>query len=185
MEGEETITIEHLPELIGELRGAARQLLRGERIGCSIRATALVVSALRRQVPAGTSWEDLSWQNRHDFFASVHRSMRNALVDHARARAAKRRPHLEFRLPEELDFLSNRSAEEVRPVEILALDEALGWLETSHPDLGDIVQHHYFTGITIGEMAALLETSDRTIKRRLREARILLQQKISEILAAA
>ncbi|CAN5177395.1 sigma-70 family RNA polymerase sigma factor [soil metagenome] len=185
MDDDEPITIQDVAELIGELRTVARQLLRSERGGCSIRPTALVMSALRREVRANASWDDLSWQNRHAFFASVHRGMRHALVDHARARSAKRRPRLEFRLPEELDFLAASVSADERPEEILALDEALAWLEGSHPDLGSIVQHHYFTGISILEMAELLETSGRTVKRRLREARVLLQQKMSELLTEA
>ena len=69
-----------------------------------------------------------------------------------------------------------------RPEILLALDEALDWLEQIKPELHQIVSHHFFTGLTVEEISGLLEASSRTVKRRLSEGRILLHGKILELI---
>ena len=64
----------------------ARQLLRGESDAHSLRATALVISALRRSKPDSVAWDELYWKDQRSFYSSMYRSMRHALVDHARSR---------------------------------------------------------------------------------------------------
>lgn len=169
-------------QLMDELRLVARQLLLGERHGEQVRPTALVLSGLRRlNGPAG-DWESLSWKSRQYFFGAMRQAMRRALLDYARHRAAQRRPQLDFVEPEGLDFLDLPAVADERPERIQALDEALAWLERSHPALAEIVEYRYFAGLTIPEVSRVLETSEKTVQRRWVEARLLLHRHVLDSL---
>ena len=182
MSDEKAITIDDLKEFTHELRIIARNLLSTENRAASIRPTALVNSALLRNKPKSVAWEDLRWANRHAFFASMHQAMRHALIDHARKRDAEKRPTLVAVEPEELDMANLPEICECHPERIVALEEALSWMENSKAQLVDIVYYHYFSGHTVNEMARLLDVSEKTIKRRLKEARLLLHRKILSLL---
>src|SRR6266566_5881203 len=69
-----------------ELRRLAGAYMRRERPGQTIQATALVHEAYLRLVDAGTPWKD----ERH-FVGIAARSMRQILVERARARGAQKR----------------------------------------------------------------------------------------------
>src|SRR5262245_30520380 len=69
-----------------ELRRLAGAYMRRERPGQTLQATALVHEAYLRLADAGLSWKD------HNHFIGVAaRSMRQILVDRARARGAQKR----------------------------------------------------------------------------------------------
>ncbi len=176
----EVVDIENLQEFMGALRSMARQLLAGEANAHSVRPTALVVSALRRSRAAAQDWTDLSWKNRGHFFACMYREMRRALTDHARRRCAAKRPPLEFVAPDDFDLHCLPAVADAKPEIILAMYDALDWLEQRHRELHEILSHHYFSGMTVDEIAALMEVSVKTVKRRLAEGRLLLHQKILE-----
>jgi hypothetical protein len=74
-----------VPEVYHELRRIAAAYMRRERAGMSLQPTALVHEAFLRLAGAGTPWND----TRH-FLAIAARSMRQILVEHARARGAPR-----------------------------------------------------------------------------------------------
>ena len=177
------ITIDHVEDLLGDLRMVARRLLMSERQGISVQPTSLVLSALRRQKGKDMEWDEVTWENRRAFFGAMHHTMRRALVDYARKRNAQKRPSLEYLGGQDIEFYNLRATVEERPEQIIALEEALDWLEESDAERAEIVRHHYFTGSSVQEIAGLLESSERTVKRRLREARILLNKKILAILA--
>jgi len=115
----------------------------------------------------------------------MHRVMRQALVDHARRKTAKRRPPLSFVEPGDLDFYDLESTLRDKPEQIVALEEALEWLRERDEMLAEVVQHHYFTGLTVPELASFFEISEKTVKRRLAEARLLLHKKALELLNIA
>ena len=74
------------PLVYDELRRIARAYMRRERPGQTIQATALVHEAYLRLAGAGTPWHD----KRH-FVGIAARSMRQILVERARARGAQKR----------------------------------------------------------------------------------------------
>src|SRR5262249_42452510 len=76
-----------MPLVYDELRRLASSYLRTERPGQTLQATALVHDAYLRLL-RDTS---LSWQNRAHFFGIAARSMRQILVERARARHAEKR----------------------------------------------------------------------------------------------
>ena len=66
--------------------------------------------------------------------------------------------------------------------DILAVHEALGSLETVHPELAKLVLMRYFAGMSIGETASALDVSPSTVERQWRAARAWLQREISQSL---
>src|SRR5499427_10601473 len=108
------------PLVYNELRRLAAAYMRRERPGQTLQATALVHEAYMRLANAGTPWTD----KRH-FVGIAARSMRQILVERARARGAQKRWAGLNRVS-----LSESLAAAADPESMLpALDEALGRLE--------------------------------------------------------
>src|SRR6185295_3725350 len=83
----ESLDAEQLAPLVyAELRRLAAMYMRRERPGQTLQATALVHEAYLRLAGAGTPWQD----KRH-FVGIAARSMRQILVERARARGAQKR----------------------------------------------------------------------------------------------
>lgn len=179
------VTAADLNTLFSELRLHARRILsaKGEG-GQTLRPTELVLTALRRVRGVDREWDDVSWKDRSHFFSHVHHAMRSALIDHARKRHAQRRPQLVVVAPETLDFTNLAALAEEIPERVIALEEAIAWLDNRRPELALLIHHHYFTGETVEEIGLVLDQSPRTVRHHLTEARMLLHRKIGELLAA-
>ena len=159
-----------LPVVYEELRRLARRALRGERTGHTLQTTALVHEAYLRLMGA-----DVPWNDRIHFLAVAARCMRRVLVDHARARASAKRGGdlVRITLAEDL------GAPEPTPIDLVALDRALGGLEAKDARKGRAVELHYFAGLTLDEIATVLGVSVPTVKKDLRFARAFLRQELS------
>jgi RNA polymerase sigma factor (TIGR02999 family) len=158
------------PIVYNELRRLAAAYMRRERPGQTLQATALVHEAYLRLAGAGTPWQD----ERH-FVGIAARSMRQILVERARARGAQKRWA-------GLDRVSMTDALAVaaQPVAMLpALDEALTRLEQIDPEQARIVELRYFAGLSIEDTAAALRMSPATLKRRWALARAWLFRDMS------
>ena len=140
-----------------ELRRLAAAYMRRERPGQTLQATALVHEAYLRLAGAKTPWVD----QRH-FLAIAARSMRQILVERARARGAQKRWAGMDRvsLTESLVTAANEDA--MLPV----LDEALTRLEKLDPEQARIVELRYFVGFGNEQTADALGISPATVKRR-------------------
>ena len=150
-------TQELAPLVYDELRRLAAAYMRRERPGQTLQATALVHEAYMRLAGAGTPWHD----ERH-FVGIAARSMRQILVEHARARGAQKRWA-------GLDRVSMTDALAVaaQPANMLpALDDALTRLEQIDPEQARIVELRYFGGLSIEDTADALGMSPATLKRR-------------------
>jgi RNA polymerase sigma-70 factor, ECF subfamily len=105
--------------------------------------------------------QGLSWQNRLHFFSIAATSMRQILVDHARARHAHKRGGKSIRIPlDECMVTDDQSFED-----IAVLDEALSALEKTDARSARIVELRFFGGLTNEEIAELLDVSIRTVIR--------------------
>jgi RNA polymerase sigma factor (TIGR02999 family) len=156
-----------------ELRRLAASYMRRERPGHTLQATALVHEAYIRLAGAGTPWTD----ERH-FLAIAARSMRQILVERARARGAQKRWAGMDRvtLTESLAAAANEDAM------LPALDEALTRLEQLDPEQARIVELRYFAGMSVEEAARALDLSPATLKRRWALARAWLFRELSATL---
>jgi RNA polymerase sigma factor (TIGR02999 family) len=140
-----------------DLRRQAARCLRRERPDHTLQTTALVHEAYMRLVDQ----RRVEWQDRAHFFAIAARVMRQVLVDHARRRNADKRGGAEDALP--LDEALAVGAEEP-PVDLVALDEALGRLEALSARQARVVELRYFGGLSVEETAEVLGVSPATVK---------------------
>ena len=98
--------------------------LRRDRKDHTLQPTALVHEAYLRLL----GQREVDWQSRTHFFALASRMMRRVLVDHARARAAAKRPDDALRVMLDDDLASV----DPRGCDLLMLDQALS--ELAHLD---------------------------------------------------
>lgn len=155
-----------------ELRRQAAWFLRGERSGHTLVATALV-----HEVYLRLAGQRVRYQNREQFFAVAARMMRRVLVDHARARAAAKRPSTDDQVELEEDGLPRI---EPRDFELLGLDAALTELATLDAAKARLVELRYFGGLTAEETAEVLGVSLSTVKREWSLARAWLYHHLTQ-----
>jgi RNA polymerase sigma-70 factor (ECF subfamily) len=140
-----------------DLRRIARQHLARERTGHTLQPTALVHETYLKLV----NQTEADWKDRAHFFHVASRIMRNILVDHARSRLAEKRGgnQATIALDEAFVFLPERS--EV----LVALDKAIDELSRKDGRTSQVVELRFFAGLSIDEVAEVLGTSGRTVKR--------------------
>jgi RNA polymerase sigma-70 factor, ECF subfamily len=152
------------------LRRLAAAYMRRERPGQTLQATALVHEAYLRLADAGTPWKD-----RKHFIGVAARSMRQILVDRARARGAQKRWAGMDRVSMTDALIKATDEDRMLP----ALDEALSRLEQLDPEQARIIELRYFVGLSIEEAADALHISPATLKRRWAMARAWLFRELS------
>jgi len=158
------------PLVYDELRKVAAAYMRRERPGQTLQATALVHEAYLRLADAGTPWHD-----RRHFVGIAARSMRQILVERARARGAQKRWGALNRVSI-TDSLQLAADPEVM---LPSLDEALDKLEAIDPEQARIVELRYFAGMSVEEAADAMAMSPATLKRRWSLARAWLFRELS------
>jgi RNA polymerase sigma-70 factor (ECF subfamily) len=94
------------PRVYDELRRIAAAYMRRERPGQTLQATALVNEAYLRLAGAGTPWHD-----KQHFVGIAARSMRQILIERARARGAQKLDAEQARIVE-LRYFAGLSIEE-------------------------------------------------------------------------
>lgn len=155
--GDQTALDRLVPLVYDELRQIARCALSQQPRDRTLQTTAIVHEAYLRLA----SEPDVAWQNRAHFFAVSARLMRFLLVDHARAQRFAKRGGGRTQIS--LDQVATVALE--RPVELLALDEALDRLAAFDTQKSRIVEMRYFAGMTVEEVAATLGIAPITVKR--------------------
>ena len=159
------------PMVYDELRRLAAAFMRRERPGQTLQPTALVHEAYIRLAKAGTPWHD----KRH-FVGIAARSMRQILVERARARGAQKRWAGLNRVS-----MSDSLAVAADPEGMLpALDEALTRLEAIDAEQAKIVELRFFAGLSVEEAAEAMDMSPATLKRRFSLARAWLFRELSD-----
>ena len=159
------------PLVYNELRRVAAAYMRRERPGQTIQATALVHEAYLRLAQAGTPWHD----QRH-FVGIAARSMRQILVERARARGARKRWGGMNRVSMTESLQLAADPETMLP----ALDEAMAKLEQIDAEQAKIVELRYFAGMSVEEAAQAMDMSPATLKRRWALARAWLFRELSQ-----
>ncbi len=161
-----------MPLVYDELRRVAARYIGRERPGHTLQATALVNEAFVRLV----SEKARGFQNRAHFVAIAALSMRQILVQRARARRAAKRGGAPARVTLDDALLPDSGPS----IDVLALDEALTRLATIDPTQAKVVELRYFGGQTIEETAEALGSSPATVKREWVMARAWLKQELEK-----
>jgi RNA polymerase sigma-70 factor (ECF subfamily) len=161
-----------MPAVYFELRRLARRYLARERAGQTLQATALVNEAYLRLLKEKTH----AWRNRAHFCAIAAASMREILVERARARTASKRGGSRVRVS--LD--ESMRADKDDSVDVLALHEALERFAAMDPQLARLVELRFFGGLTIEETARELGSSPATVKRSWKLAKAWLMRELEK-----
>lgn len=156
-----------------ELHRQASRYLRRERGDHTLQTTALINEAYLKLVDQ----RDVRWQNRAHFFGIAAQAMRRILVDYARTAKREKRGGADVKL--QLDEALNVSGNE-RPIDLVALDEALDRLCALDERQAKIVELRYFSGMTEQETAEVLGISPATVRRDWTFARAWLHSQLAD-----
>ncbi|MDF1836268.1 MAG: ECF-type sigma factor [Planctomycetota bacterium] len=167
----------------GELRRVAANLMRGERAEHTLQPTALVHEVWMRLLGSDQSdqagFDESSgrqWTGRAHFLRAASRSMRNLLVDHARARRAVKRGGDHDRVA--LDDIV--AVYEERGIDVVTLNDAMTQLEAVDSQLARLVELRFFGGLATQEVASVLGVSTRTCERGWLSARAFLKRQLGD-----
>jgi RNA polymerase sigma-70 factor, ECF subfamily len=149
--------------LYSELHLVAERMMARQPAGQTLQATALVSEAyLRLAKTRGRTWTD-----RAHLISAAAQAMRTVLIDHARRRATR---GTDARLPESaLDHVLVSYQERV--VDLVELDGALKRLAEFAPQMARAVDLRFFAGLTMAEVADILEMPKRKLEREWEAAR--------------
>lgn len=166
------------PELFAALyqelhRLAERQLHRG-----GARATLSTTTLLHEAYLDMAARSDVHFPDRARFLGYAARAMRGIIIDYARRSGALKRGGgaFEVTLTTDLGAAADGGG---RAGELARLSDALDELATLEPALAELVDLHFFCGYTFGEIAGLRDSSERTVQRDWRKARLLLHQALA------
>lgn len=148
-----------MPLVYRELHTLASRYLSHERRSHTLQPTALVHEAYLRLAGAQT----IDWQGRAHFYAIAARVMRRILVDHARD--GKRQKRGGGQVLAMLDGVDVPAPSPVDAADAVALDRALGRLESLDQQQAQVVELRFFGGLTIEETAEVMHLSTGTVKR--------------------
>ena len=159
-----------LPIAYEELRALAASLFARQPASHTLQPTALVHEAYLKLVDQTA----VAWNDRSHFFRVAAKAMRQILVDHARARGAKKRGGEHQRIS--LDGLNDGGMQ----LDLMALDEALESLANLDQRAAAVVELRFFAGLGVEEVSQALGVSPRTIEMDWRMAKAWLSKALAD-----
>ena len=155
--GDQAALEQLVDQVYHELRRIARRYMRNERAGNTLQTTALVNEVYLRLVDV----QSVDWQQRAQFFAIAAQMMRRILVDAARSRGSHKRGAGAVKVNVDEALIASPE----RDSSLLALDDALDTFANLMPRQAKVVELRYFGGLSEGDIAQVLSTSTRTVRR--------------------
>jgi RNA polymerase sigma factor (TIGR02999 family) len=119
------------------------------------------------------SKDGASFEDSNRFMGYAARVMRGLIIDYARSRQAQKRGG-QF----EITSLDIEVEDPLDDRELVRISESLDELAKAEPALAEIVDLKFFCGFSFAEIAAMRQTSERTIQRQWEKARIYLHHSI-------
>jgi RNA polymerase sigma factor (TIGR02999 family) len=156
--GESGASDQLFPVVYEELRMLARAKMRRESAAHTLDATALVHEAYLRLIGGDA---DMSWKNRGHFFGAAAEAMRRVLIDNARRKQAAKRGASRDRVELDDAALATTGDDD----NLLAIDQALQKLAESDPKTAELVKLRYFAGLSLPQIAEVLDMSQRSVER--------------------
>lgn len=169
--------------LYSQLRKIARARLGNNPLAGTLQTTAVVNEALVRllQHPPGNINDE------QHLLSLASQVIRNVIVDHVRRKRARGggSPNGDMRdddgdIDRALAAAVDRVTDPSRIELLLDLDAALDVLSADDPELRTIVELYCYADMTHAEIAAMLYTSERTVRRRWRFAAAELRNRLSD-----
>ena len=170
-QGDQAALDDLMPLVYNELRRIADIFLRSQP-GHTLQPTALVNEAWLKLFQN----VELEFTDRAHFLAVMSRVMRQVLIDHARAAGAAKRWGAQQRVP--WDAAVQFAGDGARPLQVLDVDRALQNLARENPPLAEIIEMHYFGGMTAEEVAAVLNRTAEAVRHDIRLARAWLRREL-------
>lgn len=161
-----------LPLVYDELRSLASRFMRREDADHSLQPTEVVNEAYLRLV----NIERVKWQGKTHFLAVGARAMRRVLVDHARRKLSKKRGGR----PQRVELTEDLQITTERDTDVLALEEALEKLQMLDPRQARIVELRFYGGLTVLEVAEVMDLSKRTVGREWGMVRAWLRRELGQ-----
>lgn len=151
-----------LPVVYEELRARAGAYFGGQPANHTLQPTALVHEAYLRLVRSPSA----GWKNRAHFCAVAATAMRQILINHANRRALAQKARKDLHTTTLM-----RTPSQSGQVDVLSLDEALKKLAVLNPGQARLVELRFFGGLTVEEVAEVLDISVTTARREWRNVR--------------
>jgi RNA polymerase sigma factor (TIGR02999 family) len=149
-------------QIYGQLKGLARNFMRGERKDHTLSATDLFHEAYGRLRPH-LDLDTPDFPLIRSMFATA---MRRVLIDHARKRSRRNRRLMRTAVPNSLlDHFSGLGDEDDQADRLLELDSALVKFSQLYPLHAQIVELRFFGGLNFEECAAELGVCSMTVQR--------------------
>jgi RNA polymerase sigma factor (TIGR02999 family) len=172
-DGKDEMLDQLMPLVYAELRRQAAGYLRHERRDHTLQTTGLIHEAYLKLI----NQRNVKWESRTHFYAIASQAMRRILVDYARARKTAKRGGEDIRL-------SIANAEKIagdqKPVDLIALDEALTRLAKLDEKQARVVELRYFSGLSLEETAKIVKMSRATAAREWSMARAWLHRELTK-----
>jgi len=171
-DGDQSALEKLVPLVESELHRLAHHYMGRERPGHTLQTSALVNEAYIRLI----DWKNVRWQNRAHFFAVSAQLMRRILVDFARQRNYLKRGGGAL-------LVSLTEAESLpleRNDDLVALDEALAALNQFDERKARVVELRFFGGLSVKEVAEVLNVSEETVMRDWRLAKVWLLRELGQ-----
>jgi RNA polymerase sigma factor (TIGR02999 family) len=156
-QGDPMAAEELLPLIYDELRRLAAHKMANEAPGQTLQPTALVHEAWLRLT--GSTRQE--WDGREHFFSAAAESMRRILVDRARRKLRIRHGGGLERVDDDVFDLPIARDDE----KCLRVHEALDQFFLADPRKAEVVKLRVFAGLQVHEIAAVMNTSERTVLR--------------------
>lgn len=164
-----------LPQVYAELRKLAAAKMAHEAAGQTLQPTALVHEVWLRL--GGEAQPP--WQNRAQFFSAAAEAMRRILIENVRRRRAVRHGGALEKVSvdeEPLNLVSPAMDDK-----LLLVHEALDRLAVHDARKAELVKQRYFVGLTLEEVAVVMDISETTAKRDWSYARAWLMNEIKSL----
>lgn len=150
-----------------ELRQMAEQRMANERASHTLQPTALVNEVFLK---VGKD----TFENRAHFFFAAARAMKQILIDHARKKKALIRGGDREKVPfdDQIPFGE-------KSIDVIALDDALTRFRQEYPKHADVVDLHFYTGLSVVDTSEVLDCSPSTVDKRWKFAKAWLRADIA------
>ena len=145
-----------MPIVYEEFRALATSYMSREGFDHTFQPTALVNEVYLKLIDQ----KKTTWKSKSHFFAIGAKAMRRILVDHARAAKREKRGGAAQRVELHDDIALSPGRDE----DVLAVHDALEKLAKLDPRQAKIVELRFFGGLTVDEVAEVLEVSKRTVE---------------------